>query len=68
MFIINYFIFFFLHSQNVFAFHFRGDYPDDGWEVFDMEAELKRLVSTITSLDTIISTVAHVTHTKLHCV
>lgn len=46
----------------MFAFHFRGDYPDDGWEIFDMEAELKRLVSTITSLDTNISTVAHVTH------
>lgn len=46
----------------MFAFHFRGDYPDDGWEIFDMEAELKRLVSTITNLDTNINTVPCVTH------
>ena len=46
----------------MFAFHFRGDYPDDGWEIFDMEAELKRLVSTVTSLDTNISTIAPVRH------
>uniref|UniRef100_A0A1X7SQ88 Myotubularin phosphatase domain-containing protein n=1 Tax=Amphimedon queenslandica TaxID=400682 RepID=A0A1X7SQ88_AMPQE len=31
------------YGKNVYAFHFRGDYPDDGWEVYDPEAELKRM-------------------------
>ena len=30
--------------QNVFAFHYREDFSDEGWDVYDPEAELERMV------------------------
>ena len=32
------------YGKNTFAHGFKGDYPENGWKVYDAEAELKRLV------------------------
>ena len=32
-------------GKNVFAFSFREKFTEDGWAVYDAEAELRRLVS-----------------------
>ena len=32
------------YGKNTFANGFKGDYPENGWKVYDAEAELKRLV------------------------
>ena len=34
------------YGKNTFAHGFKGDYPENGWKVYDAEAELKRLVRT----------------------
>ena len=33
------------YGKNVFAFSFKEDFAEDGWAVYDAEAELRRLVS-----------------------
>ena len=32
------------YGKNTFAQGFKGDYPENGWNVYDAEVELKRLV------------------------
>ena len=33
------------YGKNVFAFSFKEKFAEDGWAVYDAEAELRRLVS-----------------------